>query len=441
MAATVTHRRKSMLTIEVSFELNGSMLDMENHIQEELNKAGCLATIEALTQFDTDGSPIVLSKTSLSARKKKATQYYECPYGTVHVERYLYQSSEGGYTYCPMEDGARIFTTSTPRYAQIVSGLYADLDGGKTCRTLFALLRRTTAKANVQNLAGAVASVAQVKEEKWEYDLPELEAEVASIGIGMDGAYVLLREDGWREAMCGTISLYDKKGDRLHTAYFAAPPEHKKQTFHQKMDREIERITSRFPNAKTIGLGDGAKDNWTFLEKRTEDQLLDFWHVSEYVHKAADAYWGSAAKWKESKGEWLEYWHHVLKHEKDGAGSLLEELKIRKKELKGKKSESVQRTIGYIENHQDLMNYEKYVRRNMPIGSGVTEASCKTVVKSRMCVSGAGWSSSGSGIVLTLRCLHLSEPTWNSFWSRMMRYGLPDARKFGPETEMISTKP
>jgi len=439
MSASVSHCKENMLTIEISIELKGSMLDMENAIQEELNHAGRLATEEALRRFDTDGTPITLKGKKLTARKQKATQYYECPYGTVHIDRYIYQSNEGGYTYCPLEDGARIFVTATPRYAQIVSGLYADLDGGKTCRTLYSLLRRKTAKANVQNLAESVASVAQIKEENWEYDIPKLDAEVASVAFGLDGAYVMMREDGWREAMCGTISLYDKKGERLYTSYFAAPPEYGKQKFHAKMDREIERTKARFPTAKYVGLGDGAKDNWTFLRRHTKDLLLDFWHVSEYIHKAADAYWGSAAKWKESKDAWLEQWLHTLKHAKDGAMLLLNELKERKSELTGEKAETVRKTITYMENHLELMKYGTFVRRHLPIGSGVTEASCKTVIKSRMCVSGAGWSPTGSGVVLTLRALHLSEPTWDSFWSRVMRYGVPGSHEYGPKTPIADT--
>jgi hypothetical protein len=71
------------------------------------------------------------------------------------------------------------------------------------------------------------------------------------------------------------------------------------------------------------------------------------------------------------------------------------------------------------------------VKRCLPIGSGVTEAACKTVVKSRMCVSGAGWSPNGCGIVLTLRSLHLTKTTWDSFWNKIDRYGIPNAKYFG----------
>ena len=100
MSVRIKEQCGGMLTLEVSFDLNGSMLDLENHIQDELNKAGCVATCEALKQFDTDGSSIVLSQTKLTARKQKASQHYECPYGSFSLERFLYQSNEGGYTYC-----------------------------------------------------------------------------------------------------------------------------------------------------------------------------------------------------------------------------------------------------------------------------------------------------------------------------------------------------
>ena len=60
--------------------------------------------------------------------------------------------------------------------------------------------------------------------------MPGLEAEVTTIGIGIDGTCLLMCQDGWREAMVGTISLYDQAGERLHTLYIGATPEYGKKT-------------------------------------------------------------------------------------------------------------------------------------------------------------------------------------------------------------------
>jgi len=98
-----------------------------------------------------------------------------------------------------------------------------------------------------------------------------------------------------------------------------------------------------------------------------------------------------------------------------GVSKLLSELRVLKDELSGSKSETVQKSMTYFENHLPLMRYGSFVDRCFPIGSGVTEAACKTLVKSRCGISGAGWSHEGVGMVLTLRGLKLSSGSWQSF--------------------------
>src|SRR5215469_12168901 len=127
MSATLVSQTDNKLTLQIEITLDGSMMQMEEHIQDSLNEAGVLATGKALEQFDTDGSPIILGPTKLTARREKLNQQYETPYGSVDVERYLYQSNLGGRTYCPLEDAARCVLNSTPRFAKIVSEKYARL--------------------------------------------------------------------------------------------------------------------------------------------------------------------------------------------------------------------------------------------------------------------------------------------------------------------------
>ena len=40
------------------------------------------------------------------------------------------------------------------------------------------------------------------------------------------------------------------------------------------------------------------------------------------------------------------------------------------------------------------MNYAVFAAMSLPIGSGVTEAACKTLVKQRLCGSGMQWTRS-----------------------------------------------
>ena len=60
----------------------------------------------------------------------------------------------------------------------------------------------------------------------------------------------------------------------------------------------------------------------------------------------------------------------------------------------------------------------------MPIGSGVTEAACKTLVKARLCGSGMKWTREGAQTVLTLRALLRSTSRWASLWKHLDVHGV-----------------
>ena len=145
MLASIVSQTDNTVTLQIKITLAGNMMQMEENIQDALNAAGILATGKALEQFDTDGSPIILGSTKLTARRAKYNQQYESPYGKTNVQRYIYQSNQGGKTYCPMEEGARCVLNSTPRFAKIVSEKYARLGAPAVKDDLASMLRRTIA--------------------------------------------------------------------------------------------------------------------------------------------------------------------------------------------------------------------------------------------------------------------------------------------------------
>lgn len=65
------------------------------------------------------------------------------------------------------------------------------------------------------------------------------------------------------------------------------------------------------------------------------------------------------------------------------------------------------------------MDYARHVADGLPIGSGVTEAACKTLVKRRLCASGMRWKNAGAAIVLCLRALTQTTGRWTQFWQRI----------------------
>lgn len=401
------------------------MLEFEERLQDELNDAGRLASAKQLEYLDTDGSPIQLGSISMTCKKKKELKVYESPWGQCPVERYVYQSSKGGKTFCPLDQNARIVVNSTPAFARMVSWKYANMAAPQVEADLLQNHRRSSSRATLKDISDVVASIAQAKEESWTYDIPQLPEPVATVSLGLDGTTLLYRDGNYRIAMCGTIALLNDDGDRLHTIYCAAAPEYGKQTFMKRFSAEIEKVKRRFPDATYVGVADGAPDNWTFLKPFVSVQVLDFYHASEYVADAAEAIY-PGVKNKQQRHAWLKEKLHELKHEVGGAQRLTKELK---KSSPGNNRlasmEKLYKARTYFTNNWKKMVYPEALSAHLPIGSGVTEAACKILVKQRMCRSGMRWKEEGASMLLTLRAIICSTGHWSSFWKKMNQYGFP----------------
>jgi len=423
MTARVTKCNGTVLTIEMTVDIGGAMLMAEESIQGALNEAGIVATGAALQRFDADGEPIEVGGVKWYAKAPEA-KYYQTPYGEASVVRHVYQRGEGGKTFCPLEHGARILRNATPRFAKMVAHKLAQGSAADVQRDLEENHGRPISKLLAQELSAFVSAVVQAKEETWHYATPEVEAEIVNVGISLDGCCLLMCDGQWREAMVGSISLYDRSGERQHSLYVGAAPEHGKKTFHDRMEREIAHVKRLYPRARYLGIADGAKSNWDFLEPHVDEQILDFYHAAEYVTQAADALFaGHAASERKA---WLDAHCSMLKHDWNGARQLLAEWKAADMQgWNGERRKMLEDSMRYFENHLQQMHYKRYQDLGMPIGSGVTEAACKTLVKQRLGRSGMRWTEQGAQVILSLRALLLSETRWSQFWRKVEQFGVP----------------
>ncbi|NEW61748.1 hypothetical protein GSY74_10660 [Sulfurovum sp. bin170] len=268
----------------------------------------------------------------------------------------------------------------------------------------------------IQNISYRTGRLYIEMEDEIEYKLPQIDKEIVTVGIGLDGTCSFVGNEGWRETMVGTISLYDKDGNRLHTIYASQAPEYGKGRFKEIFTKEINDISKIIPSsANFVGIADGAKDNWSFLEDFVETQIIDFYHASEYL---ADASKVINLRDKQKQKEWLDSACHRLKNDKDSALVLLNEMKEleSKQRVPKKTKENLKKAITYFTNHYHQMNYAEAINNNIPIGSGVTESACKVLVKQRLCISGARWSHLGASCMLKLRAVNLTDGRWKQFW-------------------------
>jgi hypothetical protein len=422
--ATVVNRSGDAVTVEVTVRLSGSLLDMEAAIQEATNAVGCCVTEEALKRFDTDGSAIRVGATKLTARGRDPKEY-QTPYGPVAVERYVYQTSRGGQIYCPLAHQARIVRGATPRFASQLSHKYAQLNVRAVQLDLVQNHGRTIATSYIQNVAEWVGTLATAKEEDWEYAMPALETPIATVTVSLDGAMIpMVDSAGWREAMVGTLSFYDPEGERQHSIYLAAAPEYGKQAFLQRLERELQRAKQQFPTARFLGIADGAASNWRFLEQHTDRQLIDFFHATEYVGKIAHATYPQRQA-ASKRSQWQHEHCTMLKHDPAALDRLIADAArlSQRPALAQAVRDDVLSAWTYFNNHRHQMDYPGFVAAGLPIGSGVTEAACKTLVKQRLCASGMRWKDTGAKIVLSLRALTQTTGRWAQFWQKIDQFG------------------
>lgn len=124
--------------------------------------------------------------------------------------------------------------------------------------------------------------------------------------------------------------------------------------------------------------------------------------------------------------KWLSERCSQLKHEQGAAQVILDDLiALTDKRLPESVKEGLESTITYFGNNitKDRMNYALHIEEQLPIGSGVTEAACKTLVKQRLCGSGMRWKIKGAKVVLSLRALVQTTNRWQQFWEKIIHMG------------------
>ena len=166
------------------------------------------------------------------------------------------------------------------------------------------------------------------------------------------------------------------------------------------------------PELTVVKLADGAKDNWSFLRGKELPkgiEMLDFYHGAEHLSSALAAAYGEGSTQAKSQFEKL---RHVLRHDKKGAAKVIcAFVHLRETHPRSKK---VATELKYFRRNRHRMRYAQMAARNLPIGSGVVEAACKTL-SSRHKRSGMRWRTPGGQAIFTLRSLIQSD-RFESAW-------------------------
>jgi hypothetical protein len=198
----------------------------------------------------------------------------------------------------------------------------------------------------------------------------------------------------------------------LGVVRMARAPEPNKRTLKDTLAADLCAVLRRAPNLKVVKLADGVDDNWTFLtgELPAGVEALDFFHASEHLHAAVAAAYGDGTTKTRHRYEEL---RETLRDEPGGVARVIRALDYLRKQHP--RSEHLRRCAAYFRKHKHRMDYAGLKAAGLPIGSGLVEAACKTLVAQRLKLSGMRWGF-GAQAILTARGWDQSE-RFNEAWA------------------------
>ena len=208
------------------------------------------------------------------------------------------------------------------------------------------------------------------------------------------------------------VVLDKKKGVLPQNKVVRATLKGKDQAF-QNMAKEVA-LRDPDGNKDHIALMDGEKA----LANKTKEYLPGFTIILDLFHVMERLWSLSYFFHKEGSDEALKWVRKYLKMFLTGKvgyaiGGIRQSAK--KKGLPPARIEAMEKHLRYFSTKKQYMKYDEYLKKGYPIGSGVIEGTCRSLVNDRMELSGMHWSEKGAEAMLELRSIKING-FWNEYW-------------------------
>ena len=428
------------------------LVEIEREVLEHLKALGRETLKAVFKRADTDAPEVTINGAPYGNRRPGRDTYFST-FGEFEAERSTYQHSGRGRTAVPMELRLGLVEGNyTPKLARVLAQATAHMPNEEAHSFLEEV---GVAKVSVSTLHRVVrAMAARYEQERVRIEPAVREADTIPRGavtvqasldgvmVPMDGEHARPRgrkskspdpprheqrygpspseieyDDevngrAFHEASVGTLAFYDEKGERLKTIYLGQMPEPQKLTLLSRLHSELLAVLQEQPALDIVFASDGAPHHWSALEQIAacvprectgrRMQLADMFHLAEYLQHAAEAVHGEATP---EARELSEHWRTTLKERRDGAWRVLRAMRHQRVKLTYSKRMKLDKAIEHISVHRNAgrLDYATAIKRKYPIGTGVTEAACKTLVTVRMKRAGARFSHHGGQTILLFR--------------------------------------
>jgi Uncharacterised protein family (UPF0236) len=307
--------------------------------------------------------------------------------------------------------------------AKVVSRLAAQIpsidEAGKNFEEDYAV---HLAKETIRQIAEAAGATILEQDDEQRRRLLDRETPLPQTDKTPEKAYVFAdgttvhSEGDWHEIRVATVATEDAAGNPLER--------HSRARF-----MGVEEVAWTlvllargvgYQNAKVRAfIADGAAWLWKLQAAFFANAvaILDWYHLAEHVHKAANQLYGQGTAAAQAWARRLksELWEGRV----SSARTLAEQERARTRSPS--KREALQELLTYLENNEKHMDYPRYRAMGLPIGSGQVEAQCKTLVGGRCKQAGMrNWTYAGAEALLRLRAAK-HDGTFDDLWAAKLR--------------------
>jgi len=408
----------------------GSFEKAERAIKILVNELESSLLKETLSQYDINVK-MLKKGDKIYHQVLREEKTYKTSAGEISIYRSLFRASGEKKSICPLELQAGIINGSwTPTAARL--GLYvtAQLTPYQGAKLFKEFGSFKPSKTSLDTLARKLGSCWDDHLDDFNNKLYEeivIPETAITMSASLDGIMIPLNKKAsngyeieetteitqdatekkkpfYKEASCASISFYDNEGERLSTVRFGRMPEEGKKTLKKTLSQAIQQACGERPELKIVKIADGAKDNWNYLSKELQPgkgiEILDYYHASDHLNDAFEAAYGKGNA--DAIAQYKKY-RSLLKNEENGVEKVINTLRYLHK--KHPQSEKILTELNYFRNNKHRMIYAEAKQLKLPIGSGVIEASCKTLITQRMKCAGMRWDIKGGQGILTARGL------------------------------------
>lgn len=138
--------------------------------------------------------------------------------------------------------------------------------------------------------------------------------------------------------------------------------------------------------------------------------ILDYYHFRDQTIACAKTVYGEGT---DEATEWRKALCATVRE--SGPLEAVTQLGQWAKTHRGRKRQALQGLQGYIGKRLEMLDYPRFLAEDFQIGSGPTEAQCKSLT-GRLKGRGRRWNRSGIDAHLALSCLYHNSGQWTTYW-------------------------